>query len=79
MFDYLDYVDIKYPVSKNDCSRIEKDINVTCYKNDLFYPVHVSDVKFEKCMDLLLMADENKSHYICIKDFERFICNKIKK
>ena len=79
MFDDLDYVDIKYPVSKNDCSRTEKDINVTCYKNDLFYPVHVSDVKFEKCMDLLFMADENKSHYICIKDFERFICNKIKK
>ena len=26
-------------------------------------------------MDLLLIADENKSHYMYIKDFNRFMCN----
>ena len=30
-------------------------------------------------MDLLLITDENKSHYIYIKHFNRFICNKKKK
>ena len=32
------------------------------YENELNYPVHVSDQKFEDCMDLLLINDENKSH-----------------
>ena len=27
-------------------------------------------------MDLLLISDENKSHYVNIKDFKRFMCNK---
>ena len=29
-------------------------------------------------MDLLLITDENKSHYVYINDFNRFICNKTK-
>ena len=29
-------------------------------------------------MDFLLITDKNKSHYVCIKDFNRFMCNKIK-
>ena len=29
-------------------------------------------------MDFLLISDENKSHYVYIKDFNRFMCNKIK-
>ena len=28
------------------------------------------------CMDLLLISNENKSHCVYIKDFNRFICNK---
>ena len=36
------------------------------------YPVYVSDQKFENCMDLLLITEENKSHYVHIKDFNRF-------
>ena len=40
------------------------------------YPSYVSDKRFENCMDLLLTTDENKSYYIYIKDFNRFMCNK---
>ena len=29
-------------------------------------------------MDLLLIADEDKSQYVYIKDFNRFMCNKTK-
>ena len=29
-------------------------------------------------MDLLVISDENKSHYVYIKDFNRFMCNKTK-
>ena len=38
------------------------------------YSVYVSDQKFENRMDLLLIIDKNKSHYMYIKDFDRFMC-----
>ena len=44
----LYYADIKLPVSKKDYRRTENkniSINVFCYKNDLVYPVDVSDEK----------------------------------
>ena len=47
-------------------------------KCDLVYPVYVSDEKFEKHMDLLLITDECKSCCIYIKDFKKFMCNKTK-
>ena len=53
-------------------------INVFCYENCLVYPVHVSNKKFENCMQLLFITDENKSHYVYIKDFNRFMCRMIK-
>ena len=46
------------------------------YENGLFYPVYVSDKEFEDCMDSLLITDDNRSHYVYIKDFNRFICQK---
>ena len=49
-----------------------------CYENGLTYPVHMSDEKSKNCMDLLMVTDENKSHYVRIKDFNRFMCNKTK-
>ena len=42
------------------------------------YPVYVSNEKFENCMDLLLITDENKTHCVYIKDFKRFMRNKTK-
>ena len=44
-------------------------MNVFCHENNLVYPVHISDEKFENCMDLLMITDGNKSHYVYIKDF----------
>ena len=41
------------------------------------YSVYISDEKFENCVDLLLITDENKSHYVYIKEFRRFMCSKI--
>ena len=53
-----------------------KDNNINI--NVLTYSLYVSDQKFHNLMDLLLMADENKSHYVYIKDFNRIMCNKTK-
>ena len=49
-----------------------------CYDNKLTYPVYLSDQKFESCMDLLLISDECKSHYVYLKDFNRFMFNETK-
>ena len=78
----LDYEGIKFPVSKRDYCKIERQnnvcINVFCYESELTYPIYVSNQKFKDCMDLLLISNENKSHYVYIKDFKRFMCNKAK-
>ena len=82
MINDLDYKLIRFPVSKKDYCRIERQnnicINVFYYENNLTYPVHVSDQKFENCMELLLISNENKSHHVYIEDFNRFMCNKTK-
>ena len=35
------------------------------------YALNVTKEKFENCMDLLMITDENKSHYVYIKDFNK--------
>ena len=73
----LDYVGIKFPVSKKAYCKIEIQnnicINVFCNKSGLTYLIYVSNQKCKDCMDLLLISDENKSHYVYIKDFNRFM------
>ena len=82
MINDLNYEGIRLPVSKKDYCRIERQnnicVNVFCCENGLTYPVYVSDQKFHNFMELLLISDENKSHYVYIKDFNRFMCNKTK-
>ena len=53
-------------------------INVFGYENGLFFPIYISDQKFEDSMDLLLLIDDDKSHYVYIKDFDRFMFHKTK-
>ena len=48
------------------------------HENGLTYPVYESNQKFRDCMDLLLISDENESHYVYIKDFDRFMGDKTK-
>ena len=67
---------------EKDFSKIGKKnnicINVFYYENKLTFPIYVSDQTFENSMDLLLVIDENKSHYVYIKDFDRFMFHKTK-
>ena len=78
----LNYEGIKFPVSRKNYGKIEKQsnicINVFCYENRLTYPIYVLDKTFSEYMDLLLIFDENKSHYVYIKDFNKFMFSKTK-
>lgn len=68
---------MKFPVSKKDYCKIEQKSNICnnafCYENELTYPDFVSNEKFENFIDLLMITEENKSHNVHIKDFNRFM------
>ena len=68
-------------MGEKDFSNIETRnnicINVFGHENRLVFPI-ISDQKLENSMDLLLVIDENKSHYVYIKDFDRFKFHKTK-
>ena len=82
MVNDLDYQDIKFPVSKKDDKKIEQNnnicINLFFFENGKTYLVHISKQEFKHQMDLLLINDENRSHYVYVKNFNKFIFNKAK-
>ena len=62
----------KVEVKNNIC------INVLGYENVLVFPIYVSRQKFEDFMDLLLLIDDENSHYMYIKDFNKFMFHETK-
>ena len=52
--------------------------NVSGYENESVFPIYVLDQKFEDSLDLLLLINDDKAHYVYIKDFDRFMFHKIK-
>ena len=73
----LNYEGVNFHVSKNDYFKVEKQnkicINVFCSENKIVYPAYLSDQKFNDSIDLLLISDKIKSHYVYIKDFNKFM------
>ena len=78
----LDYDGVGFPVQEKDFRKIETKnnicVNVYCYENKPVFPIYNSHQKFKNSMDLLLVSNENKSHYAYIKDFDRFMLHKTK-
>ena len=78
----LDYDRTEFPVREKDFSKIKTKtnicLNVFGHENRLVFPIYISDQKFENSMDLLLAIDENKSHYVYVKDFDRSMFHKTK-
>ena len=78
----LNYEGIEFPVQEKDFNKIEVQnnicINVFGYENELVYPIFISKQKFEDSMDLLLLIEDDKSHYVYIKDFNTSMFHKTK-
>ena len=78
----LSYDGVGFPLQEKYFSKFETksniSINVFCCENKLVFPIHISDQEFENSMDLLLVINENKSHYAYIKNFDRFMFHKTK-
>ena len=77
----LDYRKIKFPVWKEDFSKIETKndicINVFYDENKLTFEIYLSDQKFENPMDLLLIKMKT-SHIMCISKIGRCTFHKTK-
>ena len=58
---------VEFVVKKDPIKQLWKQTDFSNY---------VSDQEFENSMDLLLAIDENKSHYVYVKDFDRFMFHK---
>ena len=82
MAEKLNYDGIEYPVKEKDFNKIEVKNNICSnvfgYEYGLFFPIYLSDPKSEGSMDLLLLINDDKSHYVYIKDFIRFLFHKTK-
>ena len=70
-------------MQEKDFSKIEVQsnicINVFGYQIELVFPIFISEQKFEDSMNLLLLFEDDKSHYVYIKDFNTFMFHKTKK
>ena len=48
------------------------------YENRLVFPIYISDQKFKNSIDLFLLTENDKSHCVYIKFFDRFMLHKTK-
>ena len=62
-------------VCAKDYSRIEDQndicINVFSYESKVVFPIYISEKEFDDCMNVLMIHEGDKSHYVYIKDFNR--------
>ena len=70
----------EHPERITKIDRVQNNIciSVFCYENEMVFPIYVSDQIFENSIDLLLLINDNKSHYVYLKDFNTFTFHKTK-
>ena len=82
MVNELNYDGIEFPVSQKHYNKVEKQndirINVFGYEEGQPFPIHISKETFEDQMNLLLITEDEKKHYVLIKDFDTFMYNQTK-
>ena len=75
----LDYDNVEFPVKVKDVGPIEDKneicINVFSYEDKFVCPVYVSKEKYDDCMNLLMIHEDDKSHYVYVKDFNKLMFN----
>ena len=64
----LNYDEIKFPVEEKDFKKIEVQNNICVYvfgyENGMVFPIYVSDQIFKSSIDLLLLINDDISHYV---------------
>ena len=77
----LNYSDIVFALDINDYKKIEDrfqmQVNLFGYENKV-YPLYISKKPDDQTLNLLLITEKGKSHYVFIKDFNRLIFSRTK-
>ena len=78
----LNYEGIEFPVYQKHYNKVEKQnsirINVFGYEHGQPFPIHIFKETFKDQMNLLLVTEDEKKHYVLIKDFNVFMYNQTK-
>ena len=81
ILETLDSRGINFPMKGRDYEIVEErfniNVNVFGYENRVF-PLYVSKKSNEQVLNVLLISNEEKSHYVFIKDFNRLMYSKTK-
>ena len=79
--DKLNYSNIEFPLNINDYELIEDrfnmNVNVFGYQ-DKVYPLYVSKKSYTQVLNSLLITQDDKSHYVFIKDFNKLMYSNTK-
>ena len=77
----LDYRGINFPMKARDYEIVEErfniNVNVFGYEKRVF-SLYVSKKSNEQVLNVLLISNEEKSHYVFIKDFNRLMYSEVK-
>ena len=77
----LNYSDIAFSLDINDYEKIEDrlqmQVNVFGYENKV-YPLYISKKSYNQTLNLILITEKEKSHYVFIEDFNRLMFSKTK-
>ena len=80
----LDFCGTTFPVTINQINRIEKqnkiNVNLFGYEKKAAFPIYISKEHYDDHLELLYLEGENTNgetttHYVYIKDFNRFMFN----
>ena len=75
----LDYRRVNFAMKAGDYEIVEErfniNVNVFGYENK-FFPLYVSKKSNEQVLNVLLISNGEKSHYVFIKDFNRLMYSK---
>ena len=70
-----------FPLDINDYEKIDNrfqmQVNVFGYENK-FYPLYISKKSYNQTLNLLLITEKEKSHYVFIKYFNKLMFSKTK-
>ena len=81
LIESLAFTGTNFPMKARDYEIVEErfniNVNVFGYENKVF-PLYVSKKSNKQVLNVLLLSNEEKSHYVFIKEFNRLMYSKTK-
>ena len=84
ILDSLDYSDIDFPLKAKDHELVEErfniNVNIFGYDNDTkkVFPLYISKKSNQSVLNVLLISNDEKNHYVFIKDIEKLLSSQLR-